>query len=543
MADDEKHVQTGLAQITGRIIPSRTKTETGPVLILPSPKGGATPETMFPFSTPPPADSPLDALLRRLKPVPRPENGLFLVGGGVRDLLLNRPIKDVDLVCRGAAEFSARLATALGARWVPLGQDHDPPNYRIVLPDHRGENRAHLPDFLDVTEMHGLDIIQDLGRRDFTVNAMGMKLEPKIGTESDTEAVTNPESLLIDPHAGLTDLRKGLVRMTARQVIADDPLRILRGFRLRSQLGWRIDPETLREFSACASALTRTAAERISAELRLILESTGGGKLLSELDQAGVLAELFPEIRSMRGCSQNQYHHLDVLGHSLLAVEQCEALLTELRPLFGPQVDTVAAHLAGWRLPWLKLAVLLHDIGKPQTKGRNPNTGRVTFYGHDALSAEMMRTIALRLRLSAMERDYLISLIRHHMHIGALLRPQATKKARLRWMRRLGPDLVPATLLCMADIRATCGPGSTARSRREQETQSIRLIQEYLSEAQTTLTTAALLNGHDLLALGIPAGPAMGQMLKQLREAQDAGEIGTRDEALDMVKKIRAGSR
>ncbi|GAB6057235.1 HD domain-containing protein [Desulfonatronum parangueonense] len=447
----------------------------------------------------------------------------------MRDLALGRPLKDLDLVCRGAAEFSALIAAEPGTRLVPLGQDHDPPSYRVVFRDDLAKQLNIPSNFMDITEVFGRDIIDDLKRRDFTVNAMALELK-------NCSAPHSPN--VIDPHGGLADLRSGLVRRTGPRTIQQDPARILRGFRMRAQLGWRIDPQTFNDFTDHASALSAIAAERVHPELRLILECPGGGNLLSEMDQVGVLPVLFLEIQAMRGCTQNHFHHLDVLGHSIFAVEQLEICLAELETLFGPLHDPVRQNLSGWRLPWLKLAVFLHDVGKPQSKGRNPSTGRTTFYGHDALGAEMAHAMAGRLRLSGAERDYIASLIRHHMHIGTLLRPEAKKKARLRWMRRLGPDLIPATLLCLADIRATLGPGSLLQDRQEQEKQSIRLVHEYLEEAQTTLTASPLLTGRDLLALGMLPGPALGRTLKLLQEAQDAGEIMNREQALEMAQRI-----
>ncbi|SDB47232.1 poly(A) polymerase [Desulfonatronum thiosulfatophilum] len=476
-------------------------------------------------------NSPLRRLRKWLDRFPAPEGGLFLVGGGVRDLVLGRPIRDLDLVCRGAANFSARIAAGPGTRLVPLGHDHDPPSYRVVFRDDLAKELNIPSNFLDITEIHGRDIIDDLQRRDFTVNAMALELNSFSATRTHLPN-------MIDPHGGLADLRGGLVRHTGPLTIAQDPVRILRGFRLRAQLGWRIDPATFADFADHASALSAIAAERINLELRLILECPCGGNLLPELDRAGVLPVLFPEIEAMRGCSQNHFHHLDVLGHSLFAVEQLEICLAGLETLFGPQHEQVRQNLSAWRLPWLKLAVFLHDVGKPQSRGRNPSTGRTTFYGHDALGAEKAHAIAGRLRLSAAERDYIASLIRHHMHIGTLLRPEAKKKARLRWMRRLGSDLIPATLLCLADIRATLGPGSLLQDRRDQEKQSINLVSEYLEEAQTTLTASPLLTGRDLLALGMIPGPALGRTLKLLQEAQDSGEITNREQAVKMAREL-----
>jgi tRNA nucleotidyltransferase/poly(A) polymerase len=498
-------------------------------------------------SSPAPHPS-LQRLLSNLHHVSLPLDGIFLVGGGVRDLILGRQVKDVDLACRDAETIALGLARALGACFVPLGRDHDPPSFRVVPRDADQTGSQSGSVFLDVTEIHGQNILEDLARRDFTVNAMALPLDllpdALSSTMSDVSESTAWQRQLLDPHSGRLDALRGLIRRTGPRSLAEDPLRILRGFRMRAQLGWTIEPATMDDMARHAQALARISGERIRSELRLILECPGGGRLLVEMDRAGVLAVLFPEVGDMRGCVQNHFHHLDVFEHSLAAVGQCEVLLAGLNAVFGEIEEPILAALEGWRVPWLKLAVLLHDIGKPGTKARRStkeSTERVTFYGHDALGATMAESIASRLRLSSTESKYVVGLIRHHLHVGVLLRPEAKLKARLRWMRRLGPDLIPAILLCLADVRATLGPASSLQEHQAQEARGVALIREYLEQTRTTFSVAPLINGHDLLAQGLSPGPLLGRTLRHLQEAQDAGEITTRDEALALADHMLSG--
>jgi tRNA nucleotidyltransferase/poly(A) polymerase len=458
------------------------------------------------------------ALAPWLDNVPPPPGGLFLVGGSIRDLLLGRPLKDLDLVCAGARDFASLMARSHAARLVPLGQDHDPPSFRVVSArDHR--------DYLDITERAGPDIISDLGRRDFTANALALRLD-------------NTAPALIDPFQGAKDIRHGLLRMVKPSSLEDDPLRILRGFRLRVQLRWSIEPETRHAMTAAAPLLTRTAGERIAAELRLILEGPEAHPALREMTRGGVLETLFPQITAMRGCLQNRHHHLDVLDHSLEALACCEALLAEPATFFKDLSAAVRTDLSGWRLPWLKLAVLLHDLGKPGTLGRNPRTGQATFYGHDALGAQLFTDVARRLHLSTAESGYITGLIRHHLHVGAILTPTATTRARMRLLRRLGADVIPAVLLCLADTRAALGPASTPGHRHAQHEQGLRLIRDSLGQARETLSAPALLSGHDLIAMGLRPGPDLGRVLRMVREAQDVGEIKDREEAVRLARMI-----
>jgi tRNA nucleotidyltransferase/poly(A) polymerase len=463
-------------------------------------------------------DAPLTILKSWLSQESIPLDGVFLVGGSIRDMVLGRPLKDVDLVCSEAESFAARLAERTKGRLVPLGQNHDPPSYRLVFPK---EPRTSPFGAIDLTRMHGRDIVVDLGRRDFTANSMALELSR-----------TSP--ILIDPFHGLEDIHQGILRQVDSSSVSQDPLRILRGFRLSAQLGWSIEPATLAAFSAQATALDGMAAERIAVELGLILGNPRGGEVFREMERTGVLDVLFPEIQAMRGCTQNHFHHLDVLDHSLMALDQCGIILGGLEELFGTMHDRIRENLSEWRLPWLKLAVFMHDFGKPETKSRNPSTNRITFYGHDEQGAAMAQAITARLRLSEAECAYIVALIRHHLHIGALLQPEATTKVRMRWMRRLGHDLIPTALLCLADIRATLGSGVSFVSRQNQEARIINLIQKYLGQVETILKAPPLITGHDLLSLGLSPGPALGRILHSIREAQDAGEISTRDQALEL---------
>jgi tRNA nucleotidyltransferase/poly(A) polymerase len=490
---------------------------------------------MSDFTTP--ALPPPESLARWLNGQPLPPGGLYLVGGSVRDMLLGRALKDLDLVCKGAKEFAAALAQNRGARLVPLGQDHDPPSLRVVnIHDH--------DDFLDVTELAGPDIITDLARRDFTANAIALHLND----------LALDEMLLIDPFNGHEDIQRGLLRRVGAASLAQDPTRILRGFRLRAQLGWTITPDTLSNMAAVASRLAEIPGERLAPELRLILECSNAGQTVREMAQAGVLQTLLPEMILLRGCKQNRYHHLDVFEHSLAALECCDALLQKPKDFFGALAANINQDLTGWRLAWLKLAVLLHDLGKPGTRGLHPRTGQATFYGHDALGAKLALQITSRLRLSCAESRYISNLIRHHLHLGALgvfspgvfspLTPKATTqhallKARMRCLRRLGTDLIPLLLLYLADTQAALGPASTPEFRQTKFELALRLLQDSLESALRILSTPPLLCGHDLIAMGMQPGPDLGFVLKAVREAQDAGEIKDREQALNLARKIR----
>ena len=237
-------------------------------------------------------------------------------------------------------------------------------------------------------------IYDDLASRDFTINALAAEVQ-KDGT-------IGP---LIDPFAGAGDIERKTIKMTGRGSFVSDPLRILRAFRFSASLGFEIEPQTREEMRDRVALLPEVSAERIMVELLLILRTPYSSLFIREMDHIGVLDVLFPEILPTKGCRQDGFHHKDVWEHSLLVTENCEQVLNNLTGYFGDWAERGIMILAGDnRLPLLKLTALLHDIGKPLTKGMNTITGRTTFYGHARAGARLADSIAERLKLSGQER-------------------------------------------------------------------------------------------------------------------------------------------
>ena len=318
------------------------------------------------------ADTPLaqglDALVAELV---AGDARAWIVGGTVRDLLLGVPeIADLDAVVeRDSIGLARRVADANGWPLVVLDQARG--TARVITDSGAG---------IDINARVGTSIEDDLRQRDLTFNALALPLD----------ASGLPEQV-VDPCGGLADLENGLVRLTSEHALIEDPLRLLRVFRFSATLGFIIVPETLEAVVAHAPLLADVAPERIVAELSLILADAGSAAVLGRMDQAGLLAAIFPETGSMRGVEQNDYHHVDVLQHSLLTLDRLERLLVDLESVFGTHADRVDAFLrqqlaAGRsRLIAAKLAALLHDVGKPSA--RSTEHGRTTFYHHDALGA------------------------------------------------------------------------------------------------------------------------------------------------------------
>jgi tRNA nucleotidyltransferase/poly(A) polymerase len=344
---------------------------------------------------------------------------------------------------------------------------------------------------------------------------------------------------LIDPFGGRRDLKDRCVRCTNPGVFVSDPLRVIRAVRFAAQLSFAIDPATLDRMKSAASRLAATAGERVAQELFLILEHPSSAPYIRTLDAVGALEALFPEIGPMKGCVQNAHHHLDVWDHSVAVLENCESILKDAENRFGPSAEQVKHNLSRHDRPALfKLAALFHDSGKPAARSVAPADGRVIFHGHEQGGLAAASRVADRLKLSTRNREYFETLVRDHMQPIDLSRPEVNPKTLLRWFRRLGEDMVPLIVLSMADTQATLGPASSPAERDRHMHWARDAISLYYSTIREQLSVKPLIDGRDLLALGLPPGPAVGRILGAVREAQDEKSIATRDEALELAKTL-----
>jgi putative nucleotidyltransferase with HDIG domain len=221
-------------------------------------------------------------------------------------------------------------------------------------------------------------------------------------------------------------------------------------------------------------------------------------------------------------------------------MENCEYILNHLGEFFGELSAAVAGDLAkDRRLPLLKLAALLHDVGKPAKRAVNPTSGRITFYGHDDVGAEIVAGIAERLKMANRDRDYLRLLVAEHLHVLNLSPPHVNAQTISKWLRQLRDDVIPVVILGISDIKGTLGPDSTEDATTAHISWSRLTLKRYFEVARKQLERKDLVTGKDLIALGIQPGPGMGRILAVLREAQDADEIATKEDALKLAQTLR----
>jgi len=451
----------------------------------------------------------------------------WLVGGAVRDALLGRPVAaDLDLALPGGSlEAARRLAERLGGAFVPIGEPHG--MARVVVEE-------PAPAVLDLADFRGASLEADLRGRDFTVNALAVSV---------ADLLRGPAAV-VDSTGGLGDLAARRLRACGPRAFLDDPVRVLRALRLRHELGFTLEPDTERLAREAVPAVATVAGERLRDELTRMWRLGRSAPAVREADAWSVIGTLLPETGAMRATTQSAPHRFTVWEHSLRALEAVDALLDDLG-LLAPHDARVAAHLAEplggglTRREVLKLAVLLHDVGKPETRSVDPD-GRVRFTGHDRLGADRAVTIAERLRWPGRAVRVLERLVRQHlrpMHLG--MAPEVTRRARYRFFRDLGEEVPELICLTIADAAATDGRAPAAVYRGEPRT----LLESLLSgdvEAAREAAEPPLLRGEDVMAaFGLAPGPEVGRLLGRAREAQALGLVRTRAQALDWLTAQR----
>lgn len=448
----------------------------------------------------------------------------WLVGGVVRDGLLDRPLVDVDLAVQGEPEAAARAVAAhLRGPVFPLSEQFGA--WRVLDGDRRF--------VCDVSPLQGASIEEDLAQRDFTVNAMAV---PLVGGET------------IDPHGGRADLGAGRLRVLGAEAYERDPLRALRLVRLVAELGLTPDPETERLTASAAPHLCEPSPERVFAELRRTLVAPGALEAMRLGARLGVLGAVLPELTALEGIEQSRFHHLDVFDHTMEVLSRLIELEADLDAVFGDLAGALREQLDQpladelTRGQALRLGALFHDVAKPATRGMRDD-GRVTFIGHDSAGEGMVGDIFRRLRTSEKLRAYVGRLTRDHLVLGFLVhRRPLDARAIHSYLRRTEPVEVEVTVLSCADRMATRGGGQEPWIATHLE-----LAEEVMGPAlawRADGPPAPLLRGDELAReLGMAPGPDLGELLASLEQAVYAGEVSDREQAVEHARRVRQNQR
>jgi poly(A) polymerase len=451
------------------------------------------------------------ALLATISPLADEMGGLFaaaghelaLVGGPVRDVFLGRKSGDFDLTTDAPPDRVLEITRDWADQVWTIGIDFGTVGLRkgnsiFEITTYRTE-RYDRTSRKPAVE-YGESLEADLSRRDFTVNAMAARL---------------PGHQLVDPFGGLTDLQHRLLRTpgTPEASFTDDPLRILRAARFTAQLGFTVVPGVREAMTRLAGLVAppQVSAERVEGELtKLLLSPLSGGPAagIALLVETGVADQVLPEVAALRLESDEHFRHKDVYQHSLTVLNQA----IELEDKYGLQPDIV-----------LRLAALLHDIGKPRTRSKLPD-GRVAFHHHEVVGAKMARKRLAALRYRKEIVADVSRLVELHLRFHGYGEGGWTDSAVRRYVTDAGPLLARLHALTRADC--------TTRNRAK----ALRLAQAYdglearIAELATQEQLDSMrpdLDGNEIMAvLGIPPGPLVGRAYKHLLELRiEAGPL------------------
>lgn len=442
-----------------------------------------------------------------------PQKGAYIVGGSIRDILTQRIPSDYDfVVLDNPKRFAMDIGEKTHGQVITLGK----PGltlYRVI---------SSLGIF-DVAPASGTTIVDDLSKRDFTINAMAVDLFT---------------SQLIDPFNGRDDIEHKRIRMVSDRAFEDDPIRMLRAYRLAALFGFDLDLTTKHAIEKHHALILRSAGERIHGELIKIFESSKSFTYVKQMFTTGLMFMIFPELEALQSCPQNKHHDFNALDHTLYTYEHIESILNRLDD-FVSEIHADRLRLSH-NIPLLKYATLLHDIGKPPCLSKK--NGLIHFYGHETHGANMAEAICTRLKFSGYEKKYTGFIIRHHLYPLFLFSESSpktnTKKAKTRFFITCG-DYSPDILLhACADFMA-----KKEDVHRHEQTAFKQFVKDMIEEYFTTFVPVKkknrILNGNDLIhEFRMDPSPYFKTILDQVEESRLTGQIQSRDDALDMVRHI-----
>lgn len=447
-----------------------------------------------------------------------------LVGGFLRDYIMHRTSQDLDFaVDKKAVDFAKKFADEIKGAFVLLDDEN---NCARVVKKH--DKKIYTYDF---AEYRGGDLKEDIRLRDFTINTLVLDIK---------KCVPGADLLtLIEDHSrAVKDIQDKRIKRVSIRSLRDDPLRILRAFSLQAMLGFRIELSTLNQIKKERKTLADVSSERIREEFFKILDSPRAAATFRQMDKLEVLPVIIPQIKVMYDCTQGGYHHLDVWKHSLEAVRQAGKVFKEFEK-DNDIKDYLDENIGGGhsRRSLINFALLLHDIGKPDTRKKEGE--RYSFHGHEHVGGDISKIISRNLKLSISEKRALEDMVRMHLRPGYLSNfKKPSERAYFRYLRDTKSEAVSIALLSLADQRATRGPLTSDEDQKHHLDICRDVIRRYFEKLHAQ-PFVPLINGHDLMKkLKLKPSPVFGKILTRVEEEQALGKIKTKEQAMDLAKTM-----
>lgn len=439
----------------------------------------------------------------------------YLVGGSVRDFLLGKSFFDRDIAIKGAKNFAEKMARQFDGTLVVLDEENQ--IFRVVLKD--------KINYLDISEIVGDSIEEDLTRRDFTINSIAYDLK---------------RGKYIDISGGKNDLEKGILKHYKDSNFEDDPLRVLRAFRFISVTGFKPSEELKKAILKYRHLLLNPSKERINYELMKLF----GGKYCSEalllMDEHGILEDLCPYVKEMKQVPPNTHHHLDLFHHSIETVRNIEELYKNADNEIREHLNNV--DFGGFpRINHLKLAGFLHDIGKFSTWTVESDTGRHRFIKHDDIGSKMCVKYLKDLKFSKKQIEYISNMIKNHIYpSNVIAAPDLSDKVIMRYIRKMGVNVIDNIILAKADRLSARGNDITEEMIQSNIEGLDKLLNFYLEKRDSLKPLPKLLGGNEVMEiLNIAASPKLGKILNALHEEQLSGNINTKNDAINFVQNLK----
>ncbi|ACK42795.1 MULTISPECIES: CCA tRNA nucleotidyltransferase [Dictyoglomus] len=439
----------------------------------------------------------------------------YIVGGFIRDYLLGKNPRDIDfLIHPFNVDFIDHIVKILNGRLVIL--DEERKYFRIVI---KNKEKTFV---LDFTPIYQQNLLFEIIRRDFTINSIVLNLK---------------NFKIFDPLRGLEDLERNVIKLSSPNSLREDPLRILRVFRFGAS-GFKIDKNVLENIEKNSQNLSKIKPERIHEEIYKILKNPFTSHFWKEMEEYGVLKEIFPELSKIKYIPWSKPHHENPLDHSITTLYVLEDLFYNMDFLF-PSIKKDLENYFSKNLfseftkkETLKLTSLLHDIGKSKTYSIDEEN-LVHYYGHSKVGAEMIKEIAERLKLSNKELTFIQKLIRNHMYLIDLIKNPEIKTIH-KLISRVNEDVPSLVFLFISDQIAIKG-------NFENKDYFEKLLEEFFKLKNIP---KPLLSGHEIMQLfNLNPSPIVGTLKEKLIEAQIEERVKTKEEAIKFLREILENER